>query len=90
MPASPNIPQPSGLQSVPAAIQPKFPINGLVLLAGNTSFDTGINDDGKINKECLEYVLGEFPLILSARNGSWSRNPGYSCRLGWPLTPVTP
>ena len=59
MPASPDITQPSCLQSVSAAIQPKFPINGLVLMPGNISLDTGINDDGKFNKECLEYVLWE-------------------------------
>ena len=75
MPASPDIPQPSGLLSVPAAIQPKFPIDGLVLMAGNTSLDTGINDDGKVNKECLQYVLGEFPLKLNTHNGSWSKEP---------------
>ena len=69
MPASSNIPQPSGLQSVPAAIQPKFLIDGLVLIAGNTTLDTGINDDGKVNKECLNYVIGEFPLKLSICDG---------------------
>ena len=73
--ASPDIPQPSGLQSVPAVIQPKFPVNGLVLMAGNTSLDTGINDDGKVNKECFEYVLGEFPLKLNTHNGSWLKEP---------------
>ena len=75
MPVSPDIPQPSGLQSVPAAIQPKFPIDGLVLMAGNTSLHTDISDDGKVNKECLEYVLGEFPLKLNTHDGPWLREP---------------
>ena len=75
MPASPNIPQPSGLQSVPAAIQPKCPIDGLVLMVVNTSLDTGVNDDGKVNKECLEYVLGDFPLKPITCNGLWLKEP---------------
>ena len=42
-------------------------------MAGNTSLDTGINDDGKVNKECLEYVLGKFSLKLNTHDGSWSK-----------------
>ena len=75
MPASPDIPQPPGLQSVPAAIQPKFPVDGLVLMTGNTSLDTGVNDDGKVNKECPKYVLGEFLLKTNTCDGSWLREP---------------
>ena len=44
-------------------------------MAGNTSLDTDINDDGKVNKECLEYVLGEFPLKPNTHNGSWLKEP---------------
>ena len=44
-------------------------------MAGNTSLDTGINDDGKVNKECLKYVLGEFPLKPSTHDGSWLKEP---------------
>ena len=36
-----------------AAVQQKFPIDGLVLLVVNMTTDSGNKDDGKVNKECL-------------------------------------
>ena len=44
-------------------------------MAWNTSLDLGVNDDGKVNQECLKYVLGEFPLRTSTHDGSWSKEP---------------
>ena len=54
-------PAPDHLGEV-AAVQPKFPNDGLVLMAVNTTTDSGDRDDGKVNKECLRYDLGKFPL----------------------------
>ena len=42
-------------------------------MAGITSLDSGINDDGKVNKECFGYVLWEFPLRPNTHDGSWSK-----------------
>ena len=58
-----------------AAIQPKFPTEGLVLLAGNTTIDSGDKEDGRVNKEFLRYDFscGEFPLKPTSQDSSWSR-----------------
>ena len=42
------------------AVQPKFSIDGLVLLAVNMTMDSGDKDNGKVNKECLRYDLGKY------------------------------
>ena len=64
-----------------AAIQPEFPIEGLVLLNGDTTIDSDDKEDGKVNKECLRYDFGHgrCPLRLMCCH-----------RQGWLLTPVTP
>ena len=58
-----------------AAVQPKFPMEGLVLLARNTTIDSGDKEDGKVNKEYLRYNFscGKFPLKPNSCNGSWLR-----------------
>ena len=60
MPALPSLPLPPYPLGEVATVQPEFPIDGLVLLAVNTTKDSG--DNGKVNKECLRYDLGKFPL----------------------------
>ena len=55
------------------AVHPKFPIDGLVLLAVNMTTDSGDKDDGKVNKECLSYDLDKFPLKPGSCDGSWSK-----------------
>ena len=73
MPATLSLPPaPDPLEEV-AAVQPKFPIDGLVLLAVNMAKDLGDKDDGKVNKECLRYNLDKFLLKLGSHNGSWSK-----------------
>ena len=52
---------------------PKFPIDGLVLLAVNTTIDPCNKDKSKVNKECLRYDLGKFPLKPGSHDGSWSK-----------------
>ena len=73
MPVLQNLPPPPDPPGEVAAVQLKFPIEGLVLLAVNTTMDPGNKDDGKVNKECLRYDLGKFPLKPSSCDGSWSR-----------------
>ena len=58
MPVPQNLPPPPGPLGEVAAVQPKFPIEGLVLLAVNTTTDPGNKDNSKVNKECLRYDLG--------------------------------
>ena len=53
MPALLSPPPPPDPLGEVTAVQPKFPIDGLVLLALNITTDSGDKDDGKINKECL-------------------------------------
>ena len=67
-----DMPVPRPLGEV-TAVQPKFPIDGLVLLAVNTTTDSGDKDDGKVNKECLRYDLGKFPLKPGSHDGLWSK-----------------
>ena len=62
MPAPLCLPLPSDPLGEVAAVQPKFSIDGLVLLAVNTTMGPGDKDDSKVNKECLRYDLGKFPL----------------------------
>ena len=50
MPAPPSLPLPPGPLDEVAAVQPKFPIDGLVLLAVNMTTDSGNKDEGKVNK----------------------------------------
>ena len=65
----PPLPDPLGEVT---AVQLKFPIDGLVLLAVNMTMDSGDKDDGKVNKECLRYDLSKFPLKPGNHDGSWS------------------
>ena len=53
MPASPSLPPSQEPFSEVAAIQPEFPIEGLVLLNGDTTIDSVDKEDGKVKKECL-------------------------------------
>ena len=55
MPASPSLPPFQEPFNKVAAVQPEFPIEGLVLLAGNTTIDSGEKELGKVNKEYLRY-----------------------------------
>ena len=50
MPALPSLPPSQEPFSEVAAVQPEFPVEGLVLLAGNTTIDSGDKEDGKVNK----------------------------------------
>ena len=71
IPAPPSLPpSPDPLAEV-TTVQPKFPIDGLVLLAVNATMDSGDKDDSKVNKECLRYDLGKFPLKPGSPDGSW-------------------
>ena len=72
MPASPSLPLSQEPFSEVAAIQPEFPIEGLVLLNGDTTIDTG-NKDGKVNRECLRYDFGHGRCLLrpNSCDGSW-------------------
>ena len=71
MPALLSLPLPPDPLGEVTAVQPKFPIDGQVLLAVNTTTDSGNKDDGKVNKECLRYDLGKFPLKPGSHDGSW-------------------
>ena len=42
-------------------------------MAVNMITDSGDRDDGKVNKKCLRYDLGKFPLELSSCDGLWSK-----------------
>ena len=53
MPAPQSLPLPPDPLGEVAAVQPKFPIDGLVFLAVNMTVDPGDKDDGKVKKECL-------------------------------------
>ena len=55
MPASLSLPLSQEPFGEVVAVQPEFPIEGLVLLAGNTTIDSGDKEDGKVSKECLRY-----------------------------------
>ena len=55
MPALPSLPLFQEPFGEVAAVQPEFPTEGLVLLTGNTTIDSGHKEDGKVNKECLRY-----------------------------------
>ena len=50
LPASSSLPLSQESFSEAAAVQPKFPIERLALLAGNTAIDSGDKEDGKVNK----------------------------------------
>ena len=69
MPALPSLPLPPDPLGEVTTDQPKFPIDGLVLLAVNTTRDSGDKDDGKVNKECIRYDLGKFPLKPGSHDG---------------------
>ena len=75
MPSSPSLPPSKEPFGEVAAVQPEFPIEGLVLLAGNTSIDSGNKEDRKVNKKCLRYKFshGRFPLRPNSCDGSWSK-----------------
>ena len=73
MPALASLPLPPDPVDEVTAVQPKFPIDGLVLLAVNTTTDSGNKDDGKVNKESLRCDLGKFPLKPGSHDGSWSK-----------------
>ena len=91
MPALPSLPPCQEPFGEVAAVQPQFPIEGLVLLAGNTTIDSGNKEDGKVNNECLRYKFscGRFPLRPNSCDGSWSKEPECCSMPGWQLTPVT-
>ena len=75
MPASPNLPSSQEPFGEVAAVQPESLIEGLVLLTGNTTIDSGDKENGKVNKECLRYDFshGRCPLRPNSCNGSWSK-----------------
>ena len=73
MPALPSLPLPPDLLGEVAAVQPKFPIDGLVLLAVNMTMDSGNKDMVRSKKECLRYDIGKFPLKPGSCDGSWSK-----------------
>ena len=50
MPALPSLPCPPDPFGEVAALQPEFPIEGLVLMAGNTTVDSGDKEDGVVNR----------------------------------------
>ena len=57
-----------------AAVQPEFSIEGLVLLAGDTTIDLGDKEDGKASKECLRYDFGHGRCPLKPNSdSSWSK-----------------
>ena len=58
MPASPSLPPSQEPFSEVATVPTEFPIEGLVLLTGDTTIDSGDKEDGKISKECLRYDFG--------------------------------
>ena len=68
MPASPSLPPSQESFSEVAAVQPEFPIRDLVLLAVNTTIDSGDKEDRKVNKECLRYDFSH-----GSCDGSWSK-----------------
>ena len=73
MPATLSLPTaPDPLGEV-TAVQLKFPIDGLVLIAMNMTTDSGDKDDGKVSKEYLRYDLGKFPLKPSSHDGYQSQ-----------------
>ena len=76
MPAPLSLPPPPDPLGEVTAVQPKFPIDGLVLLAVNMNMDSGDKDNGKVNKECLRYDLSKFPLRPGSHDGSWSKETG--------------
>ena len=73
--ASPSLPPSQEPFSEVAAIQPEFPIEGLVLLNGDTTIDSGDKEDGKVYKECLRYDFGHGRCLLklNSHDGSWSK-----------------
>ena len=73
MPVLLSLPPPPDPLGEVTAVQLKFPIDSLVLLAVNMTTDSGNTDDGKVNKECLRYDLGKFPLKPGSHDGSWSK-----------------
>ena len=73
MPALPSLPLPPDPLGDVTAVQPKFPIDDLVLLTVNMTTNSGKKDDGKVKKECLGYDLGKFSLKPGSCDGSWSK-----------------
>ena len=75
MPASPSLPPSQEPFSEVAAVQLEFPIEGLVLLAGDTTIYLGNKEDRKVSKECLRYDFGHgrCPLRPNSCDGSWSK-----------------
>ena len=75
MPASPSLPPSQDPFGEVAAVQQEFPIEGLVLLAGDTTIDSGNKEDRKVSKECLRYDFGHgrCPLRPNSCDGSWSK-----------------
>ena len=73
MPASPSQPPSQEPFGEVAAIQPEFPIEGLGLLNGDTTIDSGDKEDGKVSKECLRYDFscGRGPLRPNSHDGYW-------------------
>ena len=87
MPAPPSLPPPPDPLGEVTAVQPKFPIDGLVLLAVNTAMDSGDKDNSKVNKECLRYDLGKLPLKPGSCNGLWSKETRVLSQARWlPIT----
>ena len=58
LPESPSLPPSQEPLCEVAAVQPELPIEGLMLLAGDTTLYSGDKEDGKVNKECLRYDFG--------------------------------
>ena len=75
MPALPSLPLSQEPFGEVAAVQPEFPIEGLVLLTGDMTIDLGDKEYRKVNKDCLRYDFshGRCPLRPNSHDGSWSK-----------------
>ena len=75
LPELPSLPPSQEPLGEVTAVQLEFPTEGLVLLAGDTTIDSGDKEDGKVSKECLRYDFGHgrCPLRPNSRDGSWSK-----------------
>ena len=75
LPESPSLPPSQEPLGEIAVVQLELPFEGLMLLAGDTTIDSGDKEDGKVNKECLIYDFGHgrCPLRPNSHDGSWSK-----------------
>ena len=75
MPASPSLFLSQEPFGEVVAVQPESLIEGLVLLTGGTTIDSGDKEDRKVNKECLRHDFSheKCPLRPGSCDGSWSK-----------------